>query len=151
MRGLRRVELDDALVDVRRAPLGAAAVAARRLDPDHIGAEVGEQPAGEGAEPVRRIDDQDIVKQHLNRRFQNSNHIRRHSRARPKAENPESSNPPTEPTGFRARRYAAPRNDELFDHLPLRASECTHPAMRDFAFSMSLLLKKSSGLTLSTG
>ncbi len=69
MRGLRRVELDDALVDVRRAPLGAAAVAARRLDPDHVGAEVGEQPAGEGAEPVRRIDDQDIVKQHLNRRF----------------------------------------------------------------------------------
>ena len=39
---------------------------------------------------------------------------------------------------------------ELDPHA-LRASECTQPAMRDLAFSMSLRLKKSSGLTLSTG
>src|SRR5215831_5943384 len=36
-------------------------------------------------------------------------------------------------------------------HLPLRASECTQPCMRDFAFAMSSLVKKSSGFTLSTG
>jgi hypothetical protein len=33
-------------------------------------------------------------------------------------------------------------------HLPLRASECTQPCMRDLALAMSSLLKKSSGRTL---
>src|SRR5215470_1127608 len=36
-------------------------------------------------------------------------------------------------------------------HLPLRASECTQPCMHDLAFAKSSLLKKSSGLILSTG
>ena len=39
----------------------------------------------------------------------------------------------------------------LCSQRPLRASECTQPDMRERAFSMSFLLKKSSGLTLSTG
>src|SRR5262249_33768906 len=34
---------------------------------------------------------------------------------------------------------------------PERASEWTHPTMRERAFSISFLLKKSSGLTRSTG
>ena len=34
---------------------------------------------------------------------------------------------------------------------PVRAKECTQPTMRDLAFSMSFLVKKSSGLTRSTG
>jgi hypothetical protein len=36
-------------------------------------------------------------------------------------------------------------------HRPLFASDVTQPCMRDFAFSMSFLVKKSSGFTLSTG
>src|SRR2546427_8424423 len=36
-------------------------------------------------------------------------------------------------------------------HRPVLASEWTQPTMRDLAFSMSFLEKKSSGLTLSTG
>ena len=36
-------------------------------------------------------------------------------------------------------------------HRPLFASDVTQPCMRDFTFSMSFLVKKSSGLTLSTG
>ena len=36
-------------------------------------------------------------------------------------------------------------------YLPVRASEWTQPIMRDLALAMSFALKKSSGLTLSTG
>jgi hypothetical protein len=47
----------------------------------------------------------DLVKQ-----FQDSNHMWRHSGARPKAESPESITT-GRGYGFRARRFAAPRND----------------------------------------
>ena len=36
-------------------------------------------------------------------------------------------------------------------YLPVRASQWTQPIMRDLALAMSFALKKSSGLTLSTG
>ena len=36
-------------------------------------------------------------------------------------------------------------------YRPVRASECTQPAMRDFALAMSCFEKKSSGFTRSTG
>jgi len=36
-------------------------------------------------------------------------------------------------------------------YRPVRASECTQPTMRDWAFAISFLVKKSSGFTRSTG
>ena len=48
---------------------------------------------------------------------------------------------------------AAPgtRAGDIIAQRPVRASECTQPTMRERAFSISFLLKKSSGLTRSTG
>ena len=104
---LRRVEIEDAFVDIEGAPVGPRAIGRRRLELDDIGAEIGEDPSGKPAEPVRRINDDYPCQQHGGS------------------------------TGL--------------SHRPVRANECTHPTMRDLAFSMSFLVKKSSGLTLSTG
>ena len=59
-----QIELERSLVDVEGAPVRAAAVAAGRLDLDHIGAQIGKHAAGEPAEPIRRVDDQDVRQQH---------------------------------------------------------------------------------------
>src|SRR5215211_3724755 len=48
----------------------------------------------------------------------------------------------------RSRAFAHPTTAP---HRPVLASECTQPAMRALAFSMSFLEKKFSGLTRSTG
>ena len=40
---------------------------------------------------------------------------------------------------------------ERAGYRPVRASECTQPCMRDLALSMSFLVKKFSGFTLSIG
>jgi len=59
-----QIELEHSLVDVEGAPVRAAAVAAGRLELDHVGAEIREHAAGEPAEPIRRVDDQHIRQQH---------------------------------------------------------------------------------------
>ena len=43
------------------------------------------------------------------------------------------------------------RHEPDVRYRPVLASECTQPCMRDLTFSMSFLVKKSSGFTLSTG
>ena len=61
---LRRVEIEDAFVDVEGAPVGPRAIARRRFELDDIGAEIGEDPSGKPAQLVRRINDDHPCQQH---------------------------------------------------------------------------------------
>ena len=66
---LCQIKIDDAFVDVERAPFRPRPIGARRIDLDHVGAEIGEHSSAEPAEAVRRVDHQHIRQEHGSNSF----------------------------------------------------------------------------------